>query len=364
MKKIPTLFQREFDHHRVVNINPVAPPELQWVLDGEGIATEKVDGACCAIINGTFYNRYDAKKDKRGRMKLPPEGAIPCDVPDPVTGHWPHWVKVEESDPADRWFVEAYKRAAEKAGTLADGTYEAIGPHFQSNPYHLAEDVLVRHGAIEIDLPDRSFEGIRDYLERHAIEGIVFWKDGKPRCKIKRKDFGFKWPCDGVGKDIDKAEVISRTADGDRVNQEERSVENCIRLKLCDVQGRLFKLSIAYASENFIRNFMLSEVARHLDSPYSKLQCVGEEYLLEELEDERKLSTVGETYDPKVLYWIGYLYRYWACYRNESSKAIYKIAPARTMKRNYMSFHTLDPNMAIDNLIEIREQRVRGKGTP
>ena len=71
MKKIPTLFQREFDHHRVVNINPVAPPELQWVLDGEGIATEKVDGACCAIINGTFYNRYDAKKDKRGRMKLP-----------------------------------------------------------------------------------------------------------------------------------------------------------------------------------------------------------------------------------------------------------------------------------------------------
>ena len=24
--------------------------------------------------------------------------------------------------------------------------------------------------------------------------GIVFWKDGEPRCKIKRSDFGFKWP--------------------------------------------------------------------------------------------------------------------------------------------------------------------------
>ena len=147
-------------------------------------------------------------------------------------------------------------------------------------------------------------------------------------------------------------------------HEDEGSAEDCIRLKLCDVQGRLFKLSTAYASESFIRNFMLSEVAQHLDSPYSKLQCVGEEYLLEELEDERKPSTAGETYDPEVLYWIGYLYRYWACYRNESSKAIYKIAPARTMKRNYMSFHTLDPNMAIDNLIEIREQRVRGKETP
>ena len=142
------------------------------------------------------------------------------------------------------------------------------------------------------------------------------------------------------------------------MRQEERSVENCIRLKLCDVQGRLFKLSTAYASESFIRNFMFSEVARHLDSPYSKLQCVGEEYLLEELEDERNLSRDGEKYDPEVLYWIGYIYRFWACYRNESSKVIYRAAPAKTMKRNYPSFHTLDPNMAIDNLIEIREQRI------
>lgn len=37
------------------------------------------------------------------------------------------------------------------------------------------------------------FEGIRDYLKEHYIEGIVFWKDGEPRCKIKRSDFGFEW---------------------------------------------------------------------------------------------------------------------------------------------------------------------------
>lgn len=198
MKKIPTLFQREFDHHHVVNISPVVIPELQWVLDGEGIATEKTDGACCAIIDGVFYKRYDAKRDKRGKMKLPPEGAIPCDDPDPVTGHWPHWVKVEENNPADRWFLDALHRVKEKSGVLPDATYEAIGPHFQSNPYKLTEDTLVQHGTIEIDLPDRSFEGIRRYLISHPVEGIVFWKDGKPQCKIKRKDFGFKWPCDNV----------------------------------------------------------------------------------------------------------------------------------------------------------------------
>lgn len=25
------------------------------------------------------------------------------------------------------------------------------------------------------------------------MEGIVFWKDGEPKCKIKRSDFGFPW---------------------------------------------------------------------------------------------------------------------------------------------------------------------------
>ena len=51
----------------------------------------------------------------------------------------------------------------------------------------------MKHGEhILADVP-RSFEGIKDYLQEHYIEGIVFWKDGEPRCKIKRSDFGFKW---------------------------------------------------------------------------------------------------------------------------------------------------------------------------
>ena len=77
---------------------------------------------------------------------------------------------------------------------LSDGTYEAIGPHFQSNPYKLTYDVLVRHGReIVKDVP-RSFEGLREYLRDHEIEGLVFWRNGEPQCKIKRSDFGFTWP--------------------------------------------------------------------------------------------------------------------------------------------------------------------------
>ena len=130
-----------------------------------------------------------------------------------------------------------------------------------------------------------------------------------------------------------------------------------IRLKLCDIQGRLFEHSTAYASESFIRDFMNSKVAEHLDSPYNKLQWMGEEYLIDELKDEKTLDTDGEKYSPEVLYWIGYLYRYWACTRGEKSKRIYRLATAKTMKRNYMAFHTFDPDVAIDDLIEIHQQR-------
>lgn len=132
-----------------------------------------------------------------------------------------------------------------------------------------------------------------------------------------------------------------------------------IQLKLCDIQGRLFEKSTAYASESFIKKFMYSEVAGYLDHPFNKYQWMGEEYLLEELADELDLETEGERYDKEVLYWIGYIYRYWACLRKEKSRKIYRIASAKTMKRNYMMFHTFAPELAIDDLIEIHDQRVK-----
>lgn len=192
MKKIPTLFQREFANHKVVKVLPeLSNTLLSWVLAGDGIATEKIDGACCAVIDDKFYKRYDAKKDKLGVMKQPPEGAIPCCPPDPVTGHWPHWIPVDEANPADQWFIAAFQNSG---SNYPDGTYEAVGSHFNGNPYCLDRDYAIAHGNTVIALPDRSYEGIRSYLADHCIEGIVFWKDGQPQCKIKRSDFGLPWP--------------------------------------------------------------------------------------------------------------------------------------------------------------------------
>ena len=34
---------------------------------------------------------------------------------------------------------------------------------------------------------------IKYFEYNEEIEGLVFWKDGKPQCKIKRIDFGLEW---------------------------------------------------------------------------------------------------------------------------------------------------------------------------
>ena len=132
-----------------------------------------------------------------------------------------------------------------------------------------------------------------------------------------------------------------------------------IALKLCDIQGRLFELSAAkgYGSAGFVKAFMLSETAKALDSTYNRMQWAGEEYLLEEVTTEAALSVGGTMFSMDVLYWIGYLYRYWHYYTGESSAKIYKQASVETMKRNYMMFHTMDPSLAIEDLKEIHNQK-------
>lgn len=132
---------------------------------------------------------------------------------------------------------------------------------------------------------------------------------------------------------------------------------NELQLKLCDIQGRLFELSGQknYGSAAFVKTFMNSETAKALDSEYNRMQWAGEEYLLAEVTEQKTIE--GEVFSQDVLYWIGYLYRYWHYYTEENSAKIYKQAPVETMRRNYMMFHTMDPVVAIESLKEIYQQK-------
>ena len=189
MKKIPTVFERIYENHKVVGILPNIREDLKLAFY-HGDATIKFDGSCCAIINGELYKRFDYKP---GRKLL--DGAIPCqESADPVTGHFPHWVKCSVNNSSDKWFIEAFNYSLYwHRGFLPDGTYEAIGKHFNGNPYNYEFDELIRHGFRHLFV-ERNFDAISRYLHFHNVEGIVFWYNGKPVCKIKRTDFGYKWP--------------------------------------------------------------------------------------------------------------------------------------------------------------------------
>lgn len=126
--------------------------------------------------------------------------------------------------------------------------------------------------------------------------------------------------------------------------------------QLCDIQGRLFELALrnGYDCPAFIKIFMNSRTAASLDDTYDRLQWAGEEYILEELNEEAGgLPKADAVYSSDVMYWIGYTYRYWHYYTCEKSQQIYQIADAKTMNECWLGFHTLDVEMAIDNLKEI-----------
>lgn len=126
-----------------------------------------------------------------------------------------------------------------------------------------------------------------------------------------------------------------------------------LQLALCDMQGQLFAKSkdYGYDSQKFIKTFMKSKIAAKLDSKFNHLQWAGKEYIIEEIQEElsNKL-VVGECLDKEVLYWCGYLYRFWHFYTGESSKDIYKQAPIKTLIATYASYHTLSIELAIDRL--------------
>jgi hypothetical protein len=184
VKKIPTIFERDWtgDKSRVTD---VCNPEALWVFQGEGVATRKYDGTAVLVEDGVLYCRYDAKNGK-----TPPPNFRPAqDAPDEETRHWPGWVPADKRQ--HKWQIAAFTSYV--TGILPNGTYEACGPHFQSNPENYPSDLLVPHARAERfeDAP-RTFVGLAEWFKGHDIEGLVWHHPDGRMAKIKKKDFGLR----------------------------------------------------------------------------------------------------------------------------------------------------------------------------
>lgn len=187
MKKIPTLFKRDFQQPG----NPLTTEyndATEWVLAGEGIATRKYDGQSVLIRDHHMFRRYEYKDGK-----TPPIDFEEADY-DATTGKHVGWVQVGNGS-EDKWFREAMELHGGDPDkvNLLDGTYELLGPKVQGNPEHFKKHLLKKHSlATEYEDVPTEFEALKLWLTDKDIEGIVWHHPDGRMAKIKKKDFRMK----------------------------------------------------------------------------------------------------------------------------------------------------------------------------
>ena len=182
MRKIPTLFVRDFARDNGRYVTDAVTPGCEWVLAGEGVATRKYDGTCVMMdAFGKWWARREVKPSKE-----PPRGFRPVET-DETTGKVVGWEPIEQS-PFARFHAEA-------APWHEPGTYELIGPKINGNPERRDRHVLVPHAeAKRYDMPlPLSFASIAAAVSTlHSesnCEGIVWHHPDGRMAKIKARDF-------------------------------------------------------------------------------------------------------------------------------------------------------------------------------
>jgi hypothetical protein len=191
MRKIPTVFARDFDHDPRYVTRGVTPG-CEWVLKGEGVPTRKYDGTCVMFDGADWWARREVKPGKTA-----PAGFVEV-AHDEETGKTVGWEPVGQSAFA-RWHAEALvggKDVAEdRWGTAAPqgwnaGTYELLGPKVNGNPERFVVHELVKHEYAEtLTGVPLDFDGLAAYLHAQPYEGIVWHGEDGRMAKLKARDF-------------------------------------------------------------------------------------------------------------------------------------------------------------------------------
>lgn len=127
---------------------------------------------------------------------------------------------------------------------------------------------------------------------------------------------------------------------------------------LCDLQAKTFELSIEkmdVSSEFFIRRFMKSQTIEIFDNKSILDTNLQPHDILELLNEEYGVSHYGSLkYTKDEMFWIGYLYRYFAITYDLTSLEVYKIIPSKELRGLFLPYHTMDPSQAIERILEAK----------
>lgn len=105
---------------------------------------------------------------------------------------------------------------------------------------------------------------------------------------------------------------------------------------LCTLQAETFEKSVEKmdtSSEIFIRRFMKSKIAKRFDNESILESNIQANDILELIDEEYGISNYGSVkYTRNEMFWIGYIYRYFAFTYNMTSAQIYKIVKPKELR--------------------------------
>ena len=131
-----------------------------------------------------------------------------------------------------------------------------------------------------------------------------------------------------------------------------------VGLLLCKLQAEVFENSIEKmdtSSEIFIRRFMKSEIAKRFDNESVLESNIQANDVLELINEEYGISNYGSVkYTRNEIYWIGYIYRYFAFTYEMTSAQVYKIVKPKELRGLFLPYHTMDPAQAIERILEAK----------
>lgn len=129
-------------------------------------------------------------------------------------------------------------------------------------------------------------------------------------------------------------------------------------LLLCELQAAAFENSIDKmdsSSEIFSRRFMRSKIAKSLDNESVLERNIQASDILQLVDEEYGATDYGSVkYTHNEMYWIGYIYRYFAITYEFTSARVYKIIKPKELRELFLPYHTLDPSQAIERILEAK----------
>ena len=188
MKKIPTLFIRDFAQDDGEYVTGYVTVGCEWVMRGEGRPTRKYDGTCVQIDNdGDVWTRREVRRG----AKTPPS-FIEVEH-DNITGKTVGWIPYEQSPFA--WFIVEALNQRDHPYYIS-GTYELCGPKINKNPDGFATHKLIRHKDAPLvpflyDAPyvyGTVYNVVTKMHQHYNYEGIVWHHPDGRMAKIKFKD--------------------------------------------------------------------------------------------------------------------------------------------------------------------------------